>query len=144
MKRGKTQSGQVLIIILATLLLGGSAALVGTLGTGESVEELKSRIAHVVKDADRERALKGVLEGWEKEGKEYEKATAGSQKAIVGLAHRHDATRAEFLAVYREIDARDAMFLEKFASIRESIKKQVTSEEWQAVFGNTPVKEKPR
>ena len=134
MTRGKTQSGQVLIIILATLFFGGSAALVGTLGTGHSLEELKSRITHVVKGADRERALKGVLDGWEKEGKDYEKATAGSQKAIVKLAHRHDATRAEFHAVYRDIDARDARFLERFMGIRESVKKQVTSEEWQAIF----------
>ena len=136
MTRGTTQSGQVLIIILATLFFGGSAVLVGTLGTGHSLGELKSRIEHVVKDADRERALKGVLDGWEKEGKEYEKATAESQKAIVKLAHRHDATRAEFQAVYREIDARDARNIDRFVAIRESIKKQMTREEWQTVFGN--------
>jgi hypothetical protein len=128
------QSGQILIIILATLFFGGSAALVGTLGTGHSLEELKSRIEHVVKDPDRERALKGVLDGWEKEGKDYEKATTGSQGAIIKLAHRHDATRKEFQAVYGEIDARDARFLEKFVGIRESIRKQVTGEEWQAIF----------
>lgn len=137
MTRGKTQSGQVLIIILATLFFGGSAALVGTLGTGHSLHELKSRIEHVVKDADRELALKGVLDGWEKEGKDYEKASAESQKAIVKLAHRHDATRAEFQAVYREIDARDARNIDRFLAIRESIKKQVSSEEWQAIFGST-------
>jgi len=137
MTRSKMQSGQILIILLASLFFGGSAILVGTLGTGHSLEELKSRITHVVKDADRERALKGVLDGWEKAGKEYEKATAGSQKSIVGLAHRHDATRAEFQAVYREIDARDARNIDRFVAIRESIKKQMTREEWQAVFGGT-------
>jgi hypothetical protein len=50
------------------------------------------------------------------------------------LAIRHDATRAEFQAVYREIDSRDARFLERFVGIRESIKKQVTGEEWHAIF----------
>jgi predicted nucleic acid-binding Zn-ribbon protein len=121
-------------LLLAALLFGGSAAVVGTLGTGHSLGELKSRIEHVVKDADRERALKGVLDGWEKEGKDYEKATAESQKEIVKLAHRHDATRAEFQKVYGEIDARDARNIDTFMGIRESIRKQVTSEEWQAIF----------
>jgi predicted nucleic acid-binding Zn-ribbon protein len=134
MTRRKVQSGQILIILLGSLFFGGSAIVVGTLGTGHSLEELKSRITHVVKDAERERTLKGALDGWEKAGKEYEKATAESQKDIVKLAHRRDATRAEFQAAYGEIDARDARFLERFVGIRESIKKQVTSEEWQAIF----------
>lgn len=121
-------------LLLASLFFGGSAAVVGTLGTGHSLGELKSRIEHVVKDANRERVLQQVLDGWEKEGKVYEKATAESQKEIVKLAHRHDATRAEIQKVYGEIDARDARNIDRFVGIRESIKKQVTSEEWQAIF----------
>lgn len=124
----------LITLLLASLFFGGSAAVVGTLGTGHSLGELKSRIEHVVKGADRERALKGVLDGWEKEGKAYEKATAESQKAIVELTHRHDATRAEYQKVYGEIDARDARNIDTFMGIRESIRKQVTSEEWQAIF----------
>lgn len=134
MTRRKVQSGQILIILLGSLFFGGSAILVGTLGTGHSLGELKSRIEHVVKGEDRQRALRQVLDGWDKAGKEYEKATAGSQSAIVKLAHRHDATRKEFQAVYGEIDARDARYIASFVGIRDSIRKQVTVEEWQAIF----------
>jgi hypothetical protein len=135
MMRGKTQSGQVLIIILGTLLFGGSAAVVGTLGTGESIHELKSKFGHAVKDPKRARAVNDLLERWEKEGKAYDEATARSHAAIIKLAHRHDATRADFQAVNSEVDARDARAVDRFVDTRASIKQQVTSQEWQTVFG---------
>ena len=135
--RRKKQTGQVLIILLGVMLFGGSAVVVGTLGTGHSIDELKSRFGHAVKDPERARAVRELLGRWEKEGKEYEKATAESHKAIIQLVHRHDATLADFRAINSAVDARDARNIDRFLDFRASIKQQVRREEWQAAFGGT-------
>ena len=136
--RGKRQTGQVLIILLGVMFFGGSAAVVGTLGTGHNIDELKSLFGRAVKDPDRARAVRELLDRWEKEGKEYFKATAESHKAIIELVHRRDATLADFRAINSEVDARDARNIDRFLDFRASIKQQVRSEEWQAAFSSNP------
>lgn len=132
----KMQTGQVLIILLGALFFGGSTAVVGTLGTGHSIDELKSRFGRAVKEPDRARAVRELLDRWEKEGKEYFKVSAESHKAVIKMVHRHDATRADFEAVTSQIDARDARNIDRFLDFRASIKQQVSREDWQAVFGS--------
>jgi hypothetical protein len=131
------QRGQVLIILVGVLFFGGSAAVVGTLATGESVDEAKARIKRTVKDEDRARAAHKVLDEWHEKGKEYFKAAGRNRDEILKLVKRHDATRAQFQALNGEIDTRDAKTLRDFLDFRMSLRKQMTGEEWQAVFGTT-------
>jgi len=131
------QRGQVLIILVGVLFFGGSAAVVGTLATGESVDEAKARIKRTVKDEDRARAAHKVLDEWHETGKEYFKAAGRNRDEILKLVKRHDATRAQFQALNGEIDTRDAKTLRDFLDFRMSLRKQMTGEEWQAVFGTT-------
>ena len=115
-------------------MLGGSAVAVGTLGTGESIDTIKSKVKRAVKDKDRTRAVHELLDQWQAEGKDYHKATAASRKKVIELVKRHDATRADFEALNADLDARDAKTIEEFLNMRASIKQRMTSEEWQAVF----------
>ncbi|MGH8642054.1 MAG: hypothetical protein ACRET6_10100 [Burkholderiales bacterium] len=54
--------------------------------------------------------------------------------ALPKLMKRHDATRAEFQAANSQADARDAKIIERFVDMHASLRKQVRSEEWQAIF----------
>ena len=124
----------MLIILIGALFFGGSAALIGSFGTGHSIDELQSRLTRVVKDPGRAEAAHRVLGQWKDEGKAYGKATTGSREAMLKLAHRHDGTRAEAQAIHREIDARDAQTIERFIAVREALKEHLSGDEWAAVF----------
>ena len=97
----------MLILLIGALFFGGSAAVIGSFGTGHSIDELQSRVTRVVKDPGRAKAAHRVLEQWKEEGKAFEKATAGSGQAILKLAHGHDATPAQVEAANRRRRARD-------------------------------------
>jgi hypothetical protein len=125
----------MLILLVGALFFGGSAAVIGSFGTGHAIDELQSRLTRVIKDPGRAKGAQRVLEQWKEEGKAYEKATAASRQAILKLAHRHDATRAEVEAAHRAIDARDEQTIERFIAVREALKEHLNGDEWAAVFG---------
>jgi len=124
----------MLIILIGALFFGGSAAVIGSFGTGHSIDELQSRLTRVVKDPGRAKAAHQVLEHWKEEGKAYGKGTAGSRQAMLKLAHRHDGTRAEAQTIHREIDARDAQAIDRYVTVREALKEHLGSDEWASVF----------
>jgi hypothetical protein len=128
------QRGQVLIILAATLFMGGSSVVLGTLATGESIDAIKSKIRAVVKDPAKSRAAQQAVERWRDGAGDYFKASNADHEALVALVKRHDATRAEFDAVNRRMDERDARVVMEFIATRESLKKQLTREEWSALF----------
>lgn len=130
----RRQRGQVLIILAATLFMGGSAVALGTLATGEKIDEIKSKIRSVVKDADRSRAAQAAVERWRHGAQDYFKASNADHQAIVALVKRRDAARAEFDAVNNRMDERDARVVLDFITTREAIRKQLTREEWAALF----------
>ncbi|HWM43425.1 MAG TPA: hypothetical protein VNP36_13380 [Burkholderiales bacterium] len=121
-------------ILLAALLMGGGSVAIGTLATGESLDALKSQIQHTVKDPERVRAAHQVAERWHDAGKDYFKAAHADQEALIALAKRHDAARAEVEAVNRRMDQRDAQAQHEFVAIRGSLRKALTREEWTALF----------
>jgi len=125
-------------LIIATMLMGGSAVVVGDFATGESLDALRSKIRATVKDPERSRAAQEVLERWREPGKDYFKAAHADHEAISKLTERHDATRAEFNAVNRRTDERDAKVLKEFIATREALSKQLTREEWATVFKRAP------
>ena len=130
----RQQRGQVLIILAATLFMGGSSVVLGTLATGESVDAIKSRIRSAVKDPEKSRAAQQAVERWRDGARDYFKASNADHEAIVALVKRRDAARSEFDAVNQRMDERDARVVMEFIATRESLRKQLTREEWAALF----------
>jgi hypothetical protein len=133
--RRYAQKGQVLIILLGALFLGGSAATIQTMATGKSIDTLESDVKRVVKDPGRAQAVLKILEQWKTEGTVFWKAQESHQEAIHALIARHDATREEFAKLEVSIASVDARYTEEFMNIRASIHENMTRQEWQAVFG---------
>jgi Glu-tRNA(Gln) amidotransferase subunit E-like FAD-binding protein len=129
------QKGQVLIILLGALFLGGSAATIQTMATGKSIETLESDVKRIVKDPDRAQAVLKILEQWKAEGTAFWKAQENHQEALHALIARHDATREAFAKLEVSIASVDARYTEEFMNIRASIRENMTRQEWQAVFG---------
>lgn len=136
--RRTAQKGQVLIILLGALFLGGSAATIQTMATGKSIDTLESDVKRVVKDPGRAQEVLKILEQWKTDGTVFWKAQDYHQEALHALVARHDATREEFAALEASIDSVDARYTEAFMNIRASIHENMTRQEWQAVFGKPP------
>lgn len=136
--RRSAQKGQVLVILLGTMFLGGSVATIQTMATGKSIDTLQSDVKRVVKDPGRAKGVLKILEQWKAEGTAFWKAQESHQEAIRALFERHDATREEFETLRTSIGSVDAQYTEKFMNIRASIHENMTREEWQAVFGKPP------
>lgn len=134
----RRQRGQVLIILAATLFMGGSSVVLGTLATDESIDTIKSRIRSGVKDPEKSRAAEKAVERWRDGARAYFKASNADHQALVALVKRHDAARTEFDAVNQRMDERDARVVMEFIATRESLRKQLTREEWTALFKGTP------
>ena len=128
------QRGQLLIILAATVFMGGSAVVLGDLATGESIDAIKSRIRAAVKDPAKSRAALQAVDRWRVGAGDYFKASNADHEALIALVKRHDAARSEFDAVNRRMDERDARVVLEFITARESLRKQVTREEWNALF----------
>jgi hypothetical protein len=133
--RRSAQKGQVLIILLGAMFLGGSAATIQTMATGKSIDTLESDVKRVVKDPGRAQAAVKILEQWKTEGTAFWKAQESHQEAIHGLIERHDATREEFATLRASVGSVDARYTELFMNIRASIRENMTPQEWKAVFG---------
>jgi hypothetical protein len=134
MQRLRTQRGQVLIILLGALLLGGSGIVVGTLSTGHDIDELKSRVKHAVADPQRAREVRALLDDWEHQGKAYWKAVDKDHKTILTALERHDGKAEDFEPTLADIGAREAASFGQFLELRSSLKARLTPQEWQLVF----------
>jgi len=121
-------------ILAATAFMGGSAVVLGNLATDDSIAAIKSSIRAAVKDPAKSRAAQQAVERWRVGAGDYFKASNADHEAIVALVKRHDAARAEFDAVNRRMDERDARVVLDFITGRETLRKQLTREEWAALF----------
>ena len=65
---------------------------------------------------------------------DYFKASNADHETIVAPVKRHDAARSEFDTVNNRMDERDARAVMEFIATRESLRKQLTREEWAALF----------
>ena len=130
----KNQGGQVLVILLTTVFLGGSTAAVGVLTTGQTSKEITKKVKKLDMDKDREKQALKLVKRWKKDGKAFWKADQKNLKKVFKLMKKYETTPEDldrFLARQdRNIDKNDAILLDS----RFALKEVLTEEEWNAVF----------
>jgi|GEM_PF-2109529 len=132
MRRISSQRGQILIILVGVLFLGGGAASVLTFVQGQSPKEMKEVVKKVVSDDKRRDAVLTVIEDWEKGKKEQEKEFKKGQEQLVEIMKRHDAKREEADRIAAKLDESIRDMDRSFLEMRFRAKEQVTKEEWEA------------
>lgn len=131
------QRGQVLILLfLGALLFGASAAGLGTVFDKQSVKHLRERIATLVAEDDRRKALDGVLDRMLDEGARLADGHQEQGKRLLQLMQRHDATPAEFDALTAEADALNLDARRHLLDLRFALREKLTADEWRALFGH--------
>ena len=104
MRRISGQGGQVLIILLGVMFLGGGAASVVAFVQGQSPKEMKEVVKKVVSDDKRRDTVLMVIEDWEKRKEEQDKEFKKGQEHLVKIMKRHDAKREEADQVGAKLD----------------------------------------
>jgi DNA-binding transcriptional MerR regulator len=127
--------GQVLIILLGVLFLGGSAALSGGIFvTGLSTKQIDKALDREVSDSDRRSAAGRVVESWEKDAERFLEGMEERRADLVEQLARHgtDRTRVESL-----LDRQDAAvddMTRRVIDYRFELRDHLTAVEWRALF----------
>jgi hypothetical protein len=135
-KRIGSQRGQALIIIMVgALLIGGSTAGgLQLMQSGMDAHALRKEIRTQVADGARRAQLDDIVERMEKETHEFAKEGKRYAKDTLELMERHDATRAQFDALYAKADAQAAVAVPRLLDLRTELRGSLSDAEWKAVF----------
>jgi hypothetical protein len=128
------QRGQVLIILLGVLFLGGATLAAGVFGTGKSLGDVGKAVKKQVADENRRDAAREVISRWSSDVDGFLKQTGHRQKTMTKLMRRHDATRPELTAVISEQALASDEIDRRALDYRFALKEQLTREEWGRVF----------
>lgn len=134
MRRISSRNGQVLIILLGALFLGGGAASVLVFVQGQSPRAIREAVKKVVSDDKRRDAALTILEDWEKGNKEQEKELKEERAELVKIMERHDAKREEADLVAAKLDQSMQAMARSFLDMRFGVRNQLTKEEWDAAM----------
>ena len=128
------QRGQILILLAAYLFFGGAASTVLLYNQGYSPRALKKAVANVVTDESRRNAAQSEISYWSKALKAQNKDLGKSQKKMVKLARRHDATQAEADRIVANMDDSILRMDRSFLDARFQLKGRLTQAEWDALW----------
>ena len=123
------QRGQILIILLGSMFLGGAAS-VTTFVEGSSTKDVKKAIKKIVPDETRKDEILTLIKQWDKQHKKTRKQVKKEQKALLKVLTSYDGNREQMQQVAdilnESIDREDKVFLDFKYSMREKL----TKEEW--------------
>ena len=129
-----TQRGQILIIVLGAILLGGAVMAAGVFGTGRSLDDLDKAVKKDIADDTRRDAARKVIDQWSTDVKAFLKESGNRQKTVMKLMRRHDATRPNFEAIVAEQELAGAAIDQRAIEHRFALKEQLSREEWANIF----------
>lgn len=134
MRNNIKQQGQVLIIFLTTLFVGGSSVALGVIATGKTLKEFEKGVETHVQDEARQQQVLELLEQWEDEGKALKKEYKKQRESLLDLFKNHSAATAEFDSVINELVTMDQQTTERMLDILYELRQQMTAEEWAKVL----------
>lgn len=125
----------MVLFLLTWYFLGGGTGSAMVL-TSSGVDGLAERTAVIVEDETRRKAAVRTLKGLEKDVRAFEKAYTASGKQLNKLYRDHDGGREEALFLLDALNAQWAEGQKRALDARFALRKQLTEEEWSALFGD--------
>ena len=133
MKRISNQSGQVLIILLSAIFLGG-ATTTTTFIEGHSAKDVKKAVKKVVADDSRKDEILELIDTWNKEKKKHDKEVKKGRKSILKIMERYDWTREELQQASSRLDEAIQKIDRNYLDLRFNLKEKITRDEWNAIY----------
>ena len=131
------QSGQILIIYLTTLFVGGSSVVLGTLATGKPIKEIEKSIKTHITEPSRQQQLLTLLKQWKVEGKQQQKLYSKQRKTLLGLIKNHAADTSAFKSKTVELLDMDKRTAKRLLDIQYGLRENMTREEWDKIFSSS-------
>ena len=133
MKRISNQSGQILIILLSTIFLGG-ATTITTFIEGHSAKDVKKAVKKVVADDARKDEILELIDTWKKEKKKHDKEVIKGRKSILKVMERYDWTREDLQQASSRLDEAIRKIDRSYLDLRFNLKEKITRDEWNAIY----------
>ena len=134
MRLKELQRGQVLIIYLSTLFIGGSSLALGMVATGKSIKDLEKAVQQHVSDAAKQNNALELLQQWSKEGKARRDDYKDQRKALISIIEKYDADQTDFKNRITELLEMDNQTAARLLDIQYQLRDNLTAQEWQKVF----------
>ena len=134
MKRISNQSGQVLIILLSAIFLGGATTTITTFIQGHSAKDVKKAVKKEVADDSRKDEILELIDTWNKEKKKHDKEVKKGRKSILKVIKRYDWTREELQQASSRLDEAIWKIDRSYLDLRFNLKEKITRDEWNAIY----------
>ena len=130
----RKQRGQVLVILVGALFLGGAGMAAGVMASGDSLKQIEKSIKSLKLDDAREDQALDVLKRWKKAAKPVHKAHSKTSDELMDLL-KDQYTSAEALAeVFTEQAERTASAEVQVVAFRDELRSILSEAEWNRVF----------
>ena len=134
MKSLSRQRGQLLIIYLSTLFVGGSSLALGILSTGKPMDDLVEAVETMVPAGDRQARTLQLLDQWGEEGEARQSIYREQRERLLELLQDHAASRAQFLAEIDRLLETDSSTATQLLDMQYQLRENLTESEWQQVM----------
>ena len=130
--------GQVLILLVGALFLGGGAALTGTLfWTGKSPETMRDDLKSLELSKDRVSTCNAIIERWETSHEEHAASLSDTEQRVEKLLRSADSTRSEIEAICNAENQNIDRAVDSALAYRQELRDALSAEEWRALFSKS-------
>ena len=132
---GRRQHGQVLVILLGALFLGGGVAT-GVITTGMSLKDLDKRIKDLDLSEAREEEARDFVSQWEDVTRSALKQREDRIDRILELLGDKATSDAELHAAFGDLHAEGDETLANVLSLRDELRTLLSEGEWNRLFAD--------
>lgn len=129
----KRQSGQLMLIVLGTLFLGGGAAT-GVFVSGKTIDSIRRDVKALRLDTHRQEEVFALLDRWATIADSTSDDLPEYASALMDLVRQHDATHADF---QEALERQRVAFREaegELLPLRDQLRATLSREEWNRLF----------
>lgn len=129
----KRQSGQLMLIVLGTLFLGGGTAT-GVFVSGKTIDSIRRDVKAIRLDTHRQEEVIALLDHWVAIADSASDALPEYASALMDLVRRQDATRVDF---QRVLERQRVAFREaegELLPLRDQLRTTLSRDEWNRLF----------
>ncbi len=134
MKALSRQRGQLLIIYLSTLFIGGSSLALGLLSTGKPLDDLVEAIETMVPAGDRQTRTLRLLDQWGEEGEARQEDYQQQRERLLELLEDHATSRTQFESEIELLLETDKSTASLLLDIQYELRENLTAAEWQQLM----------
>jgi hypothetical protein len=127
------QHGQVLMIIFASLFLGGGIAT-GVISSGKSIKSLQKTVRSMALEESRRDAVLAILDRWQGIAEPPQRSLKTHTRAFLDLIGNQGSTQAQFDELLLQHRAALLEAEKELLPLRDELRSTLDQQEWARLF----------